>query len=94
MLVKPQMVSRLTQLNAHESQTEPEENDIVNFTSNDAALSKVISKLGQVTTSSAFPLLTYAEGPGLVSAKVGYVAKFTIYAMDRNGEACGSGMTY
>ena len=91
MLVKPQMVSRLTHLNDHESQTEPEENDIVDFTSNDPALSKVISQLGKVTTSSAFSITTYAEGPGLVHAKVGYVAKFTIHAMDRNGEACTSG---
>lgn len=91
MLVKPQMVSRLQNLNEHESQCEPEDNEVVEFSSNDEQLSKVIAKLGQVTTSYVFPMLSCAEGPGLSRAKVGHKSTFTIITKDRNGEPCTSG---
>lgn len=91
MLVKPQMVSRLTYLNAHESQCEPEDNNILEFYSNEDELSRAISKLGHVSTSSAFPLLSCAEGPGLNRGKVGHKATFTVFAKDRNGEPCSYG---
>lgn len=91
MLVKPQMVSRLQSLNDHESQCEPEENEVVEFSSSDQQLSKVIAQLGQVSTSFVFPMLSCAEGPGLSRAKVGHKSTFTIIAKDRNGEPCTSG---
>ncbi|KAL9955084.1 hypothetical protein ACROYT_G036359 [Oculina patagonica] len=91
MLVKPQMVSRLQNLNDHESQCEPEDNEVVEFSSNDEQLSKVIAKLGQVTTSYVFPMLSSAEGPGLSRAKVGHKSTFTIITKDRNGEPCTTG---
>ena len=91
MLVKPQMVSRLQALNAHESQCEPEENEVVDFYSNNEELSKVIGKLGHVFTSSTFPMLSSAEGLGLCKAKVGYKSSFVVIAKDRNGEPCTTG---
>ncbi|EDO47729.1 predicted protein [Nematostella vectensis] len=91
MLVKPQMVSRLTHLNEHDSQTEPEENEVVDFSSNDQQLSLMISCLGNVSTSSAFPLLSHAQGFGLTRAKVGQEASFKVIALDRDGEPCQKG---
>ena len=64
---------------------------VVEFSSNDEQLSKVIAKLGQVTTSYVFPMLSCAEGPGLSRAKVGHKSTFTVITKDRNGEPCTSG---
>lgn len=91
MLVKPQMVSRLQALNAHESQCEPEDNEVVDFCSRDDELSKAIGRLGQVSTSYTFPMLSSAEGLGLSKAKVGHKSSFTVIAKDRNGEPCTTG---
>ncbi|KAM7443236.1 hypothetical protein ABFA07_007890 [Porites harrisoni] len=91
MLVKPQMVSRLQNLNNHESQCEPEDNEVIEFSSNDEELSKVIAKLGTVSTSYLFPMLTCAEGLGLSKGKVGHRSTFKITAKDRNGEPCVTG---
>ena len=92
MLVKPQIVSRLQTLSAHESQCEPEENDVVDFFSNDEELSQMIGNLGHVLTSSTFPLLSTAEGVGLSKAKVGHKSSFTVISKDRNGEPCTKGL--
>ena len=51
-----------------------------------------MAKLGTVSTSYLFPLLTCAEGPGLSKGKVGHKSTFTITAKDRNGEPCLTGM--
>jgi len=91
MLVKPQMVSRLQNLNNHESQCEPEDNEVVEFSSKDMELSKVVAKLGTVSTSYLFPMLSCAEGTGLSRGKVGHKSTFTIIAKDRNGEPCIAG---
>ncbi|XP_067045260.1 tripartite motif-containing protein 2-like isoform X1 [Acropora muricata] len=91
MLVKPPIVSRLQNLNNHESQCEPEDNQVIDFISNDDELSKVIAKHGTVSTSNLFPMLSCAEGPGLSRGKVGHKSKFTIIAKDRNGEPCTTG---
>ncbi|XP_068672217.1 E3 ubiquitin-protein ligase TRIM71-like isoform X3 [Montipora foliosa] len=91
MLVKPQIVSRLENLNNHESQCEPEDNQVIDFTSNDEELSKVIAKHGTVSTSYLFPMLSCAEGPGLRRGKVGHKTTFTVIAKDRNGEPCTNG---
>ncbi|XP_068717865.1 E3 ubiquitin-protein ligase TRIM71-like isoform X2 [Montipora capricornis] len=91
MLVKPQIVSRLENLNNHESQCEPEDNQVIDFTSNDEELSKVIAKHGTVSTSYLFPMLSCAEGPGLSRGKVGHKTTFTVIAKDRNGEPCTNG---
>lgn len=91
MLVKPQIVNRLENLNNHESQCEPEDNQVIDFTSNDEELSKVIAKHGTVSTSYLFPMLSCAEGPGLSRGKVGHKSTFTVIAKDRNGEPCTNG---
>ncbi|XP_048584896.1 E3 ubiquitin-protein ligase TRIM71 [Nematostella vectensis] len=91
MLVKPQMVSRLTHLYEHDSQTEPEENEHVDFSSNEQQLSLMISCLGNVSTSSAFPFHLHAQGFGLTRAKVGQEASFKVIALDRDGEPCQKG---
>ena len=57
-------------------------------------LSKVIAKLGTVSTSYLFPMLSCAEGPGLSRGKVGHKSTFTIIAKDRNGEPCIAGECY
>ena len=65
---------------------------VIEFSSNDEELSKVIAKLGTVSTSYLFPMLTCAEGPGLSKGKVGHKSTFKITAKDRNGEPCATGM--
>lgn len=57
-------------------------------------LSKVIAKLGTVSTSYLLPMLSCAEGPGLSRGKVGHKSTFTIVAKDRNGETCVTGKYY
>lgn len=64
---------------------------VIEFSSNDEQLSKVIANLGRVTTSYVFPMLSCAEGPGLSRAKVGHKSTFTVIAKDRNGEPCTTG---
>lgn len=65
---------------------------IIEFSSNDEELSKVVTKLGTVSTSYLFPMLTCAEGLGLSKGKVGHKSTFTITAKDRNGDPCVTGM--
>ena len=43
-------------------------------------------KLGKLETSTTFPALSIADGPGLKIAKVGHIATFKVYAKDRFGE--------
>lgn len=64
------------------------------FTSNDEQLSKVIARLGRVSTSYLFPMLSCAEGSGLSRGKVGHKSTFTVIAKDRNGEPCTTGRCY
>ena len=52
-----------------------------------------MAKLGTVSTSYLFPMLTCAEGLGLSKGKVGHRSTFKITAKDRNGEPCVTGMS-
>jgi len=83
MLVKRIMVNRLQSLCDYKPQTEPEENDVLNFEAIDEDLKEAVAKLGQLETSTTFPAFSVADGSGIKSAKVGHFAAFKVYAKDR-----------
>ncbi|XP_057317711.1 E3 ubiquitin-protein ligase TRIM71-like [Hydractinia symbiolongicarpus] len=94
MMVKKLMVSRLTELNNSQPQLEPEENDIVEFFSQDEALKSVIQKFGILSTSDTFPPLCVAVGTGVTAAKLNHYTEFTLMAKDRFDNPIGRGGDY
>ncbi|XP_065647014.1 E3 ubiquitin-protein ligase TRIM71 [Hydra vulgaris] len=85
MTVKRFMTKRLRDLCSYQPQTEPEENDVIEFFFEDAPLKDEVDKFGKLSTSNTFPLFCVAKGDGLHQATMGHTTEFKVITKDRFG---------
>ena len=80
-----QIKSTLQTLNNTDVNLEPEEDDTIQYICNSDSIQTVMASLGNIQASQTFASLSYAEGDGFESARVGVVASITLHARDRHG---------
>eukprot|EP00112_Aurelia_sp_Birch-Aquarium-sp1_P022616 Seg643.5 transcript_id=Seg643.5/GoldUCD/mRNA.D3Y31 product="E3 ubiquitin-protein ligase TRIM71" protein_id=Seg643.5/GoldUCD/D3Y31 len=80
-----QIKSTLQALNKMSVNLEPEEDDTIQYVCNSDSIQAVMASLGSIQASQTFASLSYAEGDGFESARVGVVASITLHARDRHG---------
>ncbi len=81
-----QIKSRLQTLNEMCVNLEPEEDDTIQYACNSDSIQMVMASLGSIQASQTFASLSYAEGEGFESARVGVPASITVHARDRHGD--------
>ena len=80
-----QIKSTLQALNKMKVNLEPEEDDTIQYICNSDSIQTVMASLGSIQASQTFASLSYAEGDGFESARVGVLASITLHARDRHG---------
>lgn len=81
-----QIKSRLQQLNNLSIKLDPEEDDSIQYVSENDSMQAVIESLGKISSSQTFASLSYAEGEGLETPRVGIEASIIVHAQNRHGK--------
>ena len=81
-----QIKSRLQSLNDMKLDLNPEEDDTIQYICESDSIQAVMESLGRIQASKTFASLSYADGDGFESARVGVPANVTVYARDRHGQ--------
>ncbi|XP_065670970.1 E3 ubiquitin-protein ligase TRIM71 [Hydra vulgaris] len=81
-----QIKSRLQQLNSITIKLDPEEDDSIQYVSESESIEAVMESLGKICSSQTFASLSYAEGEGLETPRVGIESNIIVHAQNRHGK--------
>lgn len=83
-----QIKSRLQELNKLSIKLDPEEDDSIQYIADVDPALNTIDCLGKISSSQTFASLSYAEGDGLETPRVGIETSIVVHAQNRHGKKC------